>query len=65
MKQLNNSNNKIKKKLIRKAVFTVIMCILIYIGFSDSIHLPLVAVHISRIISTVGLIYILVSFKMD
>ena len=63
MKHLNN--NKLNKKLIRKAVFTVIMCILMYIGFCDSIHLPVVAVHISRIISVVGLIYILVSFKMD
>ena len=64
MKNLNNKK-KLNKKMIRKAVVTVALCIVMLIGFSDSIHLPMVAVHISRIISVVGLISILVSFKMD
>ena len=65
MKQLNNSNNKINKKLIRKAVVAIVLCIVMHIGFSNSLHLPMFAVHIIRIASVAGLMYILASFKMD
>ena len=64
MKNLNN-NKKLNKKLIRKAVVAIVLCIVMHIGFSNSLHLPLVAVHIIRIASVAGLMYILASFKMD
>lgn len=65
MKNLNNNKKKLNKKLIRKAVLTVALCIVMLIGFSNSLHLPMVAVHIIRIASVAGLMYILASFKMD
>ena len=65
MKNLNNNKKKLNKKLIRKAVLTVTLCIVMLIGFSNSLHLPMVAVYIIRIASVAGLMYILASFKMD
>lgn len=64
MKNLNN-NKKLNKKLIRKAVVTIALCIVMFISFRNSLHLPMVAVHIIRIGSVAGLMYILASFKMD
>lgn len=64
MKNLNN-NKKLNKKLIKKAVVTIALCIVTHIGFSNSLHLPMFAVHIIRIASVAGLMYILASFKMD
>ena len=64
MKNLNN-NKKLNKKLIRKAVVTIALCIVMFISFRNSLHLPMVAVHIIRIASVAGLMYILASFKMD
>lgn len=64
MKNLNN-NKKLNKKLIRKAVVAIVLCIVMHIGFSNSLHLPMFAVHIIRIASIAGLMYILASFKMD
>lgn len=63
MKNLNNK--KLNKKLIKKAVVTIALCIVMHIGFSNSLHLPMFAVHIIRIASVAGLMYILASFKMD
>lgn len=65
MKQLNNSNNKINKKLIRKAVITVVLCVIMYIAYRKQLPVPAVVTTIIRIASTVGLIYILVSFKAE
>lgn len=61
----NRQDNKSYIKLIRKAVVTIALCIVMLIGFSNSLHLPMFAVHIIRIASVAGLMYILASFKMD
>ena len=65
MKQLNNSNNKINKKLIRKAVITVVLCVIMYIAYRKQLSVPAAVTTIIRIASTAGLIYILVSFKAE
>lgn len=65
MKQLNNSNNKINKKLIRKAVITVVLCVIMYIAYRKQLPVPAAVTTIIRIASTVSLIYILVSFKTE
>ena len=61
----NRQDNKSYIKLIRKAVVTIALCIVMLIGFSNSLQLPMFAVHIIRIASVAGLMYILASFKMD
>ena len=61
----NRQDNKSYTKLIRKAVITVVLCVIMYIAYRKQLPVPAAGTTIIRIASTVGLIYILVSFKAE
>lgn len=61
----NRQDNKSYTKLIRKAVITVVLCVIMYIAYRKQLPVPAAVTTIIRIASTVGLIYILVSFKVE
>lgn len=61
----NRQDNKSYTKLIRKAVITVVLCVIMYIAYWKQLPVPAAVTTIIRIASTVGLIYILVSFKAE
>lgn len=58
-------DNKSYKKLIQKAVITVVLCVIMYIAYRKQLPVPAAVTTIIRIASTAGLIYILVSFKVE
>lgn len=64
MKGLNNNDKKSNKKLIIKAIITIILCIIMFISFKKNIQ-PDIIKHVLRITSTAGLLFIIVSFHMD
>lgn len=61
----NRQDNKSYIKLIRKAVITVVLCVIMYIAYRKKLPVPAAVTTMIRIASTVGLIYILVSFKVE
>lgn len=61
----NRQDNKSYTKLIRKAVITVVLCVIMYIAYRKQLPVPAAVTTVIRIASTVGLIYILVSFKAE
>lgn len=61
----NRQDNKSYTKLIQKAVITVVLCVIMYIAYRKQLPVPAAVTTIIRIASTVGLIYILVSFKAE
>lgn len=61
----NRQDNKSYIKLIRKAVTTVVLCVIMYIAYRKQLPVPTDVTTIIRIASTAGLIYILVSFKAE
>lgn len=61
----DNRDNKSYKKLIQKAVITIVLCAIMYIAYRKQLPVPAAVTTIIRIASTVGLIYILVSFKAE
>lgn len=61
----NRQDNKSYKKLIQKAVITVVLCVIMYIAYRKQLPVPAAVTTIIRIASTAGPIYILVSFKVE
>ena len=61
----NRQDNKSYKKLIRKAVITIVLCVIMYIAYRKQLSVPAAVTTIIRIVSTAGLIYILISFKVE
>ena len=69
MKELKKSDGGVNKKLVRKALLTIILCIIIciimIIAFNYNLPIPNILSRLIKILSTAGLIYVLVSFKME
>lgn len=65
MKELKKSDGGVNKKIVRKALLTIILCIIMIIAFNYNLPIPNILSRLIKILSTAGLIYVLVSFKME